>query len=219
MLVLDIETIPTDAGMAVPYNEADNPPPANYSKPEAIAGHHEKGRAAYALKRAKECSVNPRLGRVLCIGLATVEQGPEMLYATTSDDEAGILRQFWSRFDAYAAPLVTWNGSWDLRFLVVRSLRHRITPTFSPAPYFKRYTTDPHFDCKAVLMQDWAFRGAGEGLDEWSTFFGYGGKSEGWDGSKVYPAFLEGRHDEIKQYCAADVARTAEIYNAIRDTF
>jgi hypothetical protein len=218
MLVLDIETIPTAEGMAVPYSEADNPPPANYSKPEAIAGHHEKGRAAYATKRAKECSINPRLGRVLCIGTNTVARGPEMLYATTDGEEEGILRAFWDSAFEDATPLVTWNGSWDLRFLWVRAMRYRITPTFSVAPYFKRYTTDPHFDCKAALMQDWAFRGTGEGLDEWSQFFGYDGKSDGWDGSKVYPAFLEGRHAEIQQYCAADVARTAEIYNAIRQS-
>jgi len=219
MLVLDIETIPTAGGMAVPYNETDNPAPANYSKPEAIAGWHEKGRAAYAEKRAKECSVNPRLGRVLAIGLSTVEHGPEMLYAEAPEQEDDILREFWRKFAIDATPLVTWNGAWDLRFLVVRSLRHRIALPMKIAPYFKRYTSDPHFDCKAVLMQDWAFRGAGEGLAEWSYFFGLEGKSDGWDGAKVYPAFLEGRHTEIQQYCAADVAATAAIYNSIRSTF
>lgn len=218
MLVLDIETIPTDAALGIPYNEADNPPPANYSKPEAIAGHHEKGRAAYAIKRAKECSINPRLGRVLCVGMNTPEMGPEMLYATEPTDEEGVLRTFWERAFDCASPLVTWNGSWDLRFLVVRSLRNRIAIPFKVAPYFKRYTTDPHFDCKAVLMQDWNFRGAGEGLDEWAQFFGLDGKTEGMGGSEVYPAFLAGEHDKIKQYCAQDVATTAAIYNLLRDT-
>ncbi len=219
MLVLDIETIPTDAGMAVPYDEATNPPPANYAKPEAIAGWHDKGRVAYAEKRAKECSVNPRLGRVLAIGLSTVEHGPTMFYAETPDAEADALREFWRMFAIDGTPLVTWNGSWDLRFLVVRSLRHRIALPVVIGAYFKRYTVHPHFDCKAALMQDWNFRGAGEGLAEWSQFFGLDGKSDGWDGSKVYPAFLAGRHEEIQQYCAADVAATAAIYNLIRDTF
>jgi hypothetical protein len=219
MLVLDIETVPTAGGMAVPYNEADNPPPANYAKPEAIAGHHEKGRIAYAAKRAKECSVNPRLGRVLCIGLTTVEHGPQMFYATAPDEEEDILREFWRAASIDAKPLVTWNGSWDLRFLVVRSLRNRIAIPFKVAPYFKRYTTDPHFDCKAVLMQDWNFRGVGEGLDEWATFFGIEGKTDGMGGSAVYPAFLAGEHDKIKQYCAQDVATTAAIYNLMRDAF
>lgn len=219
MLVLDIETIPTDAGMAVPYNEADNPPPSNYSKAEAIAGWHEKGRAAYAEKRAKECSVNPRLGRILAIGLSTVEHGPEMLYAADPAEEEDVLREFWRKFAIDGDPLVTWNGAWDFRFLVVRSLRYRLALPRPVAPYFKRYSTHPHFDCKAALMQDWAFRGTGEGLAEWSAFFGLAGKSDGWDGSKVYPAYLAGRHEEIQQYCAADVAATAAIYHLIRDTF
>ena len=218
MLVLDIETVPTDLAMQVPYNEADNPPPANYAKPEAIAGHHDKGRIAYAAKRAKECSVNPRLGRVLAIGLASVEGGPEMLYAETPADEQMILNKFWNTLAIYGKPLVTWNGAWDFRFLVVRSLRYRIAIPSSVAPYFKRYSTDPHFDCKAVLMQDWAFRGAGEGLDEWAAFFGLAGK-DGMSGADVYPAFLAGEHAKIQTYCAADVAATAAIYNLIRDTF
>jgi hypothetical protein len=219
MLVLDIETIPTAAGMAVPYDEATNPPPANYSKPEAIASWHEKGRVAYAERRAKECSVNPRLGRVLAIGLSSTENGPQMLYAMTDAEEESILRAFWDIMNDAEGPLVTWNGVWDFRFLLIRSARHRIAPGFAVGPYFKRYSTNPHFDCKAVLMQDWNFRGAGEGLAEWSAFFGLEGKSDGWDGSKVYPAFLAGRHEEIKQYCAADVAATAAVYNLIRGTF
>jgi hypothetical protein len=38
-------------------------------------------------------------------------------------------------------------------------------------------------------------------------------------GSAVYPAYLAGEHDKIKQYCAQDVATTAAIYNLMRDAF
>ena len=220
MITLDIETVPTVAAMAVPFDRATAKAPANYKSDEAIQKWLDSAAADYTVSRAKECSINPRLGRVLCIGLATVEHGPEMLYAESEGEgEAEILRAFWDRFRLHAEPLVTWNGAWDLRFLAVRSLRHRIQPPLALAPYFKKYDTLRHFDAKAVLMQDWAFRGAGEGLDEWSQFFGLAGKSEGWSGASVYPAYLAGRHQEIASYCAADVAATTAIYNLIRDAF
>lgn len=57
---------------------------------------------------------------------------------------------------------------------------------------------------------------SGEGLDEWSQFFGVTGKSDGWDGSKVCPAYVAGRHAEIAAYCAADVAATAALYQIVR---
>jgi hypothetical protein len=35
--VLDIETVPTDAALAMPYPAADRQPPANYKSDDAIA--------------------------------------------------------------------------------------------------------------------------------------------------------------------------------------
>ena len=68
-LVIDIETVPLDAAMMEPYPAADRQPPSNYKLPEAVAQWRVKDVLAWDNARAKECSLTPRLGRVLCIGI------------------------------------------------------------------------------------------------------------------------------------------------------
>ena len=53
-------------------------------------------------------------------------------------------------------------------------------------------------------------------MDRICKILGIPGK-EGMDGSQVWPAFQEGRHDEIAAYCRDDVARTRAMH--LRMTF
>ena len=216
MITLDIETIPLMASLAVPYSEADNPPPANYSKPEAIDGHHAKGRAAYATARVKACSLNPRLGRIVCLAMKRENDPATCLTAPNEGDEARLLLDFWEVLKREAFPQVgTWNGSFDLRFIVVRSLAHGILPTVAVAPWFRKYQYSPHFDAKMALLNWPSGYPSGEGLEEWSEFFGLPGKTDGMDGSQVYTRFLEGKLDEIAAYCIQDAEATAAIIDRI----
>ena len=67
-----------------------------------------------------------------------------------------------------------------------------------------------HCDVKRVLVGDGIVKG--EGLDEWAAAFGLPGKTDGWTGASVYPAYLAGQHDEIREYCAGDVFATRDLY-------
>ena len=69
--VIDIETVPLAASMAAAYPAAERQPPANYRNADAIDAWRERDRLAWAQERAKTCSLSPRLGRVLCVGMAT----------------------------------------------------------------------------------------------------------------------------------------------------
>ncbi len=89
---------------------------------------------------------------MLCLGWAiSGEDGPDrqgVIYAETEDREADLLRQFWRLVEHENGAVVTWNGTWDLRFLTLRSLYHGVIPTIPPnliALWFKRYRTQPHF--------------------------------------------------------------------------
>lgn len=221
-VVIDIETVPLAASLGLPYRPDDNPPPSNYKNPDAIAGHHAKGEAAWQTALVKKASLNPRLGRVLCIGTASTDNAlaPECYYAETEGDEAGILAKFWMRVGQENGRVVTWNGSFDLRFLVIRSLAHNLVPLVSPAEigeWFNKYKRYRHYDVKTTLVEN--VREAGEGLDEWATFFNCGGKAEGMDGSKVYPLYLAGQHDTIRDYCLDDVVATRNLYEYTRGYF
>ncbi len=215
-MMLDIETIPTEAALAMPYPATDRNPPANYKSDEAITKWRATDEANWREGRIKECSLNPRLGRVLCVGTDT---GVD--YAVAEADESEVLDRFWWAAAEASGDVVTWNGAWDLRFLVVRSLICGVVPSLPSETiraWFRKYTVAPHFDCKAILLT-WDVRVAGEGLDEWAQALGLEGKTDGVDGSKIYDLFTAGQHDTIRAYCAADVASTQAIYRKIAPMF
>ena len=215
-LVLDIETVPLESSMAAVYPEGDRTPPANYKSDEAIAKWREADRQKWDAALAKECSLNPRLGRILCVGTSA-----GTVLAPTPDEEPELLRQTWAWLREAHGRVVTWNGSWDLRFIMIRSLAHGITPSLQPSvtrEWFRRYATFPHFDCKAVLT-NWDAPRAGEGLSEWAQFFGLAGKTQGISGKDVYPLYQGGMLDEIAEYCQQDVAATRAVYERIYPFF
>ena len=215
--VIDIETVPLAASMTAPYPEADRLPPANYRSTDAIEAWRAKDRLAWAEQRAKECSLNPRLGRVLAIGMATpADEG--VYYAQDEASESAVIRAFWDELlpDGMPTKVVTWNGQWDLRFLVVRSLILGLTIPVD-AHILRRwgqpFNTEWHTDVKRVFVGDGITKG--EGLDEWARVFGLPGKADGWTGASVYPAYLEGLHQDIQDYCLADVVATRGLYQVV----
>ena len=242
-LVLDIETVPTDAALAMPYPAADRQPPANYKSDDAIAAWRERDQADWERDRIKACSVNPRLGRIICIGYklvsnaapsapddqltldAAVADETQMLTAFAADNEPAILRTIWRKIAQVDGNVVTWNGGWDLRFIVTRSLIHGI-PLPPDAlefmddwhrPYITYSSIPSHIDCKLWLVGSGIVKG--EGLDEWATAFGLPGKTDGLTGADVWPMYQAGRYDDIEAYCAKDVDATAAIFQRIAHCF
>lgn len=217
ILVIDVETLPLAASLAQPYPDADRLPPSNYSKPEAIASWREKDRAAWQDQRIKECSLTPRLGRIACLGYALNDEDPTTVSALTEESERTLLMGFWNLIPK-ANRLVTFNGSFDLRFLAVRSAVLGIDPMLSAGVswWFRRYTTSPHFDCRAVLT-GWDDRQTGK-LGEWCATFGIPCEN-GVSGSDVYALAQLGEWDAIADHCRADVGQTRELYRKIAPLF
>lgn len=215
-LVVDIETVPLAASLAVPFDAASIEYPANYKSDEAKAKYAANAEATHQTSLIKKASLNPRIGRVLCIGLKREDEETIVLTAPTEADEVSILRRFWEIVDSFSfgPRMTTWNGQFDLRFLVIRSLAHGLEAPVSTREWFKKYNHASHLDCKAALLNYDVIQ-KGEGLDEWAAFFGLQGKPEGMDGSKVYPMYCEGRLAEIADYCRADVDATAAIADRI----
>ncbi len=215
-LVLDIETLPLNASLAAEYPRADFSPPSNYKNPDAIDGWHERNEPTWRAKRGKECSLNPRLGRVLCLSTQN-----KLDYAMEEGDERALLDSFWQQALDHSGIITTWNGKgFDARFLVIRSLAHGIRPLVSEQTireWFRRYTTNIHFDVKEVLMNG-DVRSAGEGLDEWAAFFGLPLKP-GVDGSDIMFLYANGEHDKIKEYCDHDRTVTGLMYEQVSRYF
>lgn len=217
-LVLDIETIPLNSALDAAYPADDRQPPANYKSDEAIAKWRAMDIKKWESERVKECSLNPRLGRILCIGLAADDQTePAVLTAWHEGDESTVLEAFWSIVARYDGRVVTWNGSWDLQFILLRSMANGVKHSISPyiiRGWFRKFCIDPHFDCKAVLT-NWGTPKAGEGLTEWAAFLGVDGKTDDVSGANVYEMYQAKQMDAICEYCERDVSATRDIYNKI----
>lgn len=221
-VVLDIETVPLGAALQAAYPEGERPAPGNYKDPEKIAAWRVADEAKWREQRVKECSLNPRLGRALCIGYALpCSDAPS--YATemaqSEDDEARLLRGFWKIAGGHEGRVVTWNGTWDLQFLVTRSIHHGITPTLPSdtiRAWFRKYSVHPHCDVKALLTN---WNPTDGHLDEWAKFLGVEGKTDGMDGSKVYELYQAGEFSKIAEYCKQDVACTYELYRKVSGYF
>ncbi len=221
-VVLDIETVPLAASLAVPYPAADRSPPATYKSDDAITRWRESDESAWRAARVKECSLNPRLGRVVVVGMidSGVPDHAVTAEAPTESDEADMLRDAWAVVAGCKGHVVTWNGSFDLRFLLVRSMLLGVDVPIGTTvvrEWFRRYQTAPHCDVKALLT-NWEPPTKGEGLDEWAQAFGVAGKTGGMNGAAVYPAYVAGDIVGIASYCLGDVAATSRIYHAIGPT-
>lgn len=217
--VLDIETVPLLSSMGAEYPMALRNPPSNYKSDEAIAKWRANDHAEWSNGLAKESSLNPRLGRIFCIAIKQGTSPAQCFMAVTEAEEKEVLEKFWHAVAITEGEVVTWNGAWDLRFILIRSLVHGIQFTefvsgMTTRNWLRKYVNFPHTDCKAVLT-NWDAPRSGEGLNEWCKLFGIAGKTDGITGGDVYKMYLDCRFQEIAEYNIKDVEATAAIYAAI----
>jgi 3'-5' exonuclease len=107
--------------------------------------------------------------------------------------------------------LVTFNGnSFDLPVLRYRAMIHGISAAgLADRPYFNRYTEDAVDLCD--ILSSFAPHTKAS-LNELSKIMGLPGKPKGIDGTDVERYFLEGKINEIADYCEADVVNTYRIW-------
>ena len=217
-LFLDLETLPLESSLAAPYPDADRLPPSNYKNADAIASWREKDKAAWQEQRAKECSLTPRLGRVLALSYAVDDGDVQVRLAQTEHEEVLLLDAAWELIED-ADRIVTFNGNFDLRFIAVRSIVHRIRPHANVGKvtdWFRRYSTYPHFDCRAVLT-GWDDKVSGK-LTEWCATFGIA-CDDPTTGADVMNMALAGDWAGITRHGHSDVTLTRELYKAIAPLF
>jgi len=140
------------------------------------------------------------------------------------DGEAVLIQQFFKTIEHYTPRLVSWNGSgFDLPVLHYRALVHGVTASrywdqgeddrdFKFSNYISRYHMR-HCDLMDVLAK---YNGrANAPMDQLARLCGFPGKL-GMDGSQVWPAWRDGRGDEVRAYCETDVVNTWLLYCRFR---
>jgi len=174
IMTLDIETIPTQSGLArlIEKKGGEIEAPGNYKDPVKIAAYIAEKQVALEATCRKEASLSPLYGQVAAISAWDVlAQAGDALHLRSPGIEgservllAGIAEEL-----ADVDLLVTFNGHhFDGPFLTTRMLVHGITP---PSSLFgRRYSVHPHLDLYAYLT-NWQEYGRG-GLADWCALFG-----------------------------------------------
>jgi len=160
--------------------------------------------------------------RVVAISVAmrTREGFKAWSLGETGSPESELVSRFFDGIARYSPTLVSWNGSgFDLPVLNYRAMRHRVQAhrywetgdedqSFRWNNYLGRFHWR-HIDLMDVLS---GYQGRGRvGLDRMAQLLGLPGKL-GMSGEGVWDAHLEGRVDDIRQYCETDVINTYLIY-------
>lgn len=214
-MIVDIETVPTEAALAAPYPEADRSPPGNYKNDDAIAKWREGDRAAWEADRIRLYSTNPRQGRVLMIGYGWPDGRVTSTLARTEADEVEVLRDFWNIL-RHGRQLVGFNSmGFDFPFLLTRSLVLGVRPTVKATEYLRRYVHTPHFDVRMALA-NWDFRATGT-LPDWCAAFGI--DAPPGHGSEVYAHHVAGEWDKITAHLHGDVTATGLLAHRIGHAF
>jgi predicted PolB exonuclease-like 3'-5' exonuclease len=128
--------------------------------------------------------------------------------------EAGIVREFWRRVEAFPGTLVSFNGrAFDLPVLELQALRHGCqAPHYFNEKYGHRYrySEERHYDLFDFLSNLGVHRIRG-GFNLLAQLIGLPGKT--WmDGSKIQEHWEAGHLSLIHAYCRQDVIQTYGLF-------
>ena len=212
LLAFDIESIPDIAGLrALRQSEPELDDAAVYAG--EIAARQELGKSDFMplhLQRVLVISCVFRNGDGLRVH-SLVDREPD-----GRSQEGKVIQSFFNTIERHVPQLVSWNGGgFDLPVLHYRGLRHGVVASqywdmgeedrdFRWNNYIGRYHLR-HLDLMDLLSMYQPRASAP--LDAMARLCGFPGKL-GMDGSAVYPAYLEGRTEEIRRYCETDAMNT-----------
>ncbi len=208
VLCFDIETVPDVAGLRTLWGTGESLDDAQVAERAFERRREQTGSDFLPLHLhrvvAIACLLRDDSGLVVrCLG-------------QPGDPESKLVQMFYRFVERHTPQLVSWNGGgFDLQVLHYRGLVHGAQAPryweqgdddrdFRFNNYLNRYHTR-HLDLMDTLAR--FTPRANAPLDELAKLCGFPGKL-GMDGSQVWPAYREGRLDEIRAYCETDVANT-----------
>lgn len=217
-IVIDIETLPDQSDNAKERIAENVKHPAAMKKGETIADWHN-GTGKYA--GAKEIEINNQYlktsfdggrGQIACICLDYIDTDESVSYSVDDGSEASLLEFLWDdiKHRTELPYFIAHNAKFDLPFLWHRSVINGVNPGVQFNPHGRHGSN--HF----CTMEAWAGFGQRISLNNLADILGEGSKTEGMDGSQVWPEYQKGNIDKIVGYCADDVALTSRIYKRLK---
>jgi 3'-5' exonuclease len=217
VLVFDVESIPDIAGLRAVRGVGPE-----VSDAQCYAAWQQER------KDAGQSDFMPHyLQRVLVVSCVFRNAEGLRVHSLVDRDNASegkVVQSFFRLLERHTPQLVSWNGSgFDLPVLNYRGLRHGVGADrfwclgeggapddreFKYNNYINRYHMR-HLDLMDLLAMYQPRANAP--LDAMAKLCGFPGKL-GMDGSQVYPAFLDGKLEDIRRYCETDVMNTYLLY-------
>jgi hypothetical protein len=212
VLVFDIETVPDIAGLRKLY--------------EIDPAVSDAQVAAMAFQRRRQSTggdfLQLHLHRVVAIACVLRERDSVRAWSLgdAHEGEGELIQRFFDGIEKYTPQMVSWNGGgFDLPVLHYRGLVHGARAArywdqgeddreFKWNSYIGRYHAR-HLDLMDLLAL-YQPRGAAP-LDDIAQLLGYPGKL-GFEGSRVWQAWQDGKIAQIRAYCETDVANTYLVY-------
>jgi len=216
-LFLDLETCNATSDIAKELIAENIKPPGAIKKPESLLKWHDEKKPQAILDAIGKTGLNGLYGEIVCIGYAVDDNPVETISRDVGGSEKELLTSF---FDALVVNNgVNFNPQWvghniagfDLPFLFKRLLINNVKPSI----YVPKNPTAWSKDVFDTLYEVTGKNMAGGTLDAISRLLGLGHKTDGMSGSDVNQYWLDGRINEISEYCANDVNLCREIYKRI----
>ena len=213
VLVFDLETIPDIAGLRV-LRDADPALTDAQVLASELAERKEAGKSEMLPLYLQRVLV------VSCVFRGAKGLTVQSFVDSTGNDEGQLIQTFFDKSEKHQPQLVSWNGGgFDLPVLHYRGLKHGVRADkywdlgeddreYKWNNYISRYHTR-HLDLMDLLAMYQPRASAP--LDAMARLCGLPGKL-GMDGSQVYPAYLDGKLEDIRRYCETDVVNTYLVY-------
>jgi len=213
VLVFDIESIPDVAGLRALRGAGPEQTDAQVYG-AWVDERKEKGQSNF---------MPLHLQRILVISAVFRNADGLRIHSFVDKDgqsEGKVIQTFFNTLEKHTPQLVSWNGGgFDLPVLHYRGLKHGVVADkywdmgeddreFKWNNYISRYHMR-HLDLMDLLAMYQPKNNAP--LDAMAKLCGFPGKL-GMDGSAVYPAYLDGKTEDIRRYCDTDAMNTYLMY-------
>jgi predicted PolB exonuclease-like 3'-5' exonuclease len=170
---------------------------------------HDVELGPYEPKEGRSPFPPPAFWQVVCIGVLVTDAAGNVLKldVVEGETERDMVSTFVESLERSRTQLITFNGRrFDLPVIAARCRRHGLrAPYLNSKEVSYRYSRTGHYDVADVLSE----YGAGQraALDVEARLIGMPGKL-GVDGANVAALVADGRIDEVRAYCLADVVQT-----------
>ena len=163
--------------------------------------HHDTGLVSYK-------------GRIFCISFTINDDNVQTVDSINGEKE--MLVSFYNSIKNYKTlNFVGCNLAFDLTFILHRAFHYGLFDLADIIRLDRGWTKGRDFEVMDLFYGSIVWKPK-ISLDNMCKLLGIPTSKDKMDGSEVFKYYLEGRYDEIKQYCEKDVLATRQIFKILK---